>query len=344
MRGSVSNTLINHKLSLIEAIGVDTQAIIHACQINPVSIKNNQNRTSEAKYRRFLSMTNRYNECASVQKGMTSIADFYPLFADMFNLALNEYSAQKAMESLLHYRFIIGDCDDIRMKVSGHQMMIEYINTDPTVAVNSAMGNFVLLKSVLHQYLGDFSTDICFDDSAAINQKSTNDQLQSRCLYHQNKNLMVIRSNQLNMRNEAFNPFLHQLQLSKLKSIKHNMKPVQSFASETRELIENLTRNHVYSDVSMLEEICHLLGMSRWTLNKKLAREQTSFSALLKLNRLEKSSELLQSTDKSIREISELCHFSSQAAFAKFFRQNHAMSPLQFREHSRRHNNAFGSM
>lgn len=336
MRGSVSNKLINHKLQLLSAIGVDTQAIIQACNINPVSIKNDQLRTAEDKFRRFLALTNQYNQCASVQKGMTSIHDFYPLFSDMFNLALNESTPKNALESLLRYRFIVGDCDTFTLKTTDNKLILEYVNTAPKVPVNSAMGNFVLFKSVLHQLLSNFKVDISFDNSVTINQKLTNEQLQTHCVYHQNKNLMVITSDQINARNESHNPFLHQLQVNTLERLKRSICPVQSFAAETKALIENLTHNQVYSDVSVLEEVCHLLGMSRWTLNKKLARENTSFSVLLKLSRLEKSSDLLESTDKSIREISELCNFSSQAAFAKFFRQNHCMSPVQYREKSRR--------
>ena len=85
-------------------------------------------------------------------------------------------------------------------------------------------------------------------------------------------------------------------------------------------------------DDSVLEDICSNLNVSRWTLNRKLQNENTSFITLLKETKIKMACELLIESKHTMQEISESIGFSSQSVFSRFFKTNLSVSPLAFRD------------
>lgn len=336
MGKSISNKLIKHKLNLLENIGVDINAISTSCGLNNISLNKAEGRTSHHKFTKFLNETSEYNQY--IHKGMTSISELYNLFPELFSLCLNETTASRAIESFIKYRFVMGDCDLCKIETTKNQLVIEYIYEEERTTNNSSpIGHFMFFQQILNQYIEGYQTEVSLDDSVPMNKSLINDQLQTNCLYNQGKNQIIITSPYLHEKSDQFNDFLYSLQKDKLNNVKKTLSTHESFSSDIKELIEHFYSNADYTkDSSILEVICDTLGMSRWTLNKKLSLENTSFTEIAKRIKLERAGSLLETTDKSIGEISDLCLFSSQAAFTKFFRQNHNLSPVQYREITRR--------
>ena len=77
------------------------------------------------------------------------------------------------------------------------------------------------------------------------------------------------------------------------------------------------------------------LSMSRSTLKRQLARENTSFQAVLTDIRKEKAVRLLLGTTLSLDDIAEQLGYSDQTNFSHAFRQWSGFTPGQFRKHSR---------
>ncbi|WP_264906454.1 AraC family transcriptional regulator [Vibrio sp. STUT-A11] len=328
---SVSSLLINRKVSLLSSIGVDVDSIISQCNINKLNLTNPNGRIPYQQSKEFIIKTSEYNR--HIYKDYSSVTGLYDLFPQLFNLSLNESNAVNAIDSFLKYRFIIGDSDHCHMDVVDDKICIEYSNTDPAAPMNGSVGHFLLIRDILNKYVDDIECSIMFDSSIKLGKNFTNDQFESNCLFGQNKNQMIIKSSSLFEKNNSFNEYLHGLQENNIEQLRKQIQITHGFSNVVKEIIKSLIEDKYFiNDLSLLEEVCHKVGVSRWTLNRKLNAEKTSFSELEKDIKMEKACLLLGSTNKSINEISELCGFSSQSNFTKFMRKNHDMSPIQYRK------------
>ncbi|MGP8305498.1 helix-turn-helix domain-containing protein [Vibrio sp. YIC-376] len=306
-------------------------SIISECNINKLNLTNPNGRIPYQQSKDFIIKTTEYNRY--IYKDFSSVSGLYDVFPQLFNLCLNESNALNAVNSFLNYRFIMGDSDSCQMEVSDDSICIEYSNTDPSAPMNSSIGHFLLIRDIMSKYVDDIDCKLMFDGSVSLNKRLTNDQFESNCIFEQNKNQMIIKSSSLLKKNNTFNEFLYGLQKNNVEQIRKQLQVVNNFSSSVKGIIEKLIEEkYLISDLSLLDEVCHKIGVSRWTLNRKLNAEKTSFSELSKDIKVEKACLLLVSTDKSISEISELCGFSSQSNFTKFMRKNHDMSPVQYRK------------
>lgn len=82
------------------------------------------------------------------------------------------------------------------------------------------------------------------------------------------------------------------------------------------------------------ESVAQALNMSRSTLKRHLARENTHFQAVLTNIRKENAVRLLLGTTHSLDHIAEQLGYSDQSNFSHAFRQWSGMTPGQFRKHS----------
>jgi AraC-like DNA-binding protein len=95
-------------------------------------------------------------------------------------------------------------------------------------------------------------------------------------------------------------------------------------------------RGSLHLDVT-LEETARHAGVSPRHLSR-LLRQHTgrSFTQLLREIRIERSSELLATSDESLATVANLAGFCDQAYFTHVFRRARRMTPRQFREAHRR--------
>ena len=97
-----------------------------------------------------------------------------------------------------------------------------------------------------------------------------------------------------------------------------------------KQAIQHMT--HYYSQKIKIDTLADEIGITRSYLTKSFQKElQMSPQEFLINLRLEKSSKLLESTDASITEISEMVGYSDPLAFSKKFKEKFGMSPKAYR-------------
>lgn len=79
------------------------------------------------------------------------------------------------------------------------------------------------------------------------------------------------------------------------------------------------------------EVIAHKLFMSKRTLQRKLSQEGQPFSEILNLVRLTLAKQLLKMTSLSITEITYQLGYSSPSTFARAFKKQLSLSPIEYR-------------
>lgn len=136
-------------------------------------------------------------------------------------------------------------------------------------------------------------------------------------------------------RNAFFNENLYRLQKINLDKVNNEINQ-SKFSFIVEDIVSSLVSEQLFfCDQKILDNVCDKLKMSRWTLNKKLAIENTCFTDIFNKVRLDRAVKLLTETNKSMNEISELTRFSSQSVFSRFFRTHTNMSPNQYRKQAR---------
>lgn len=265
-----------------------------------------------------------------------SLDNFYTLFPMLFGLCLNSKSILDCVNNFLTNRHLMGNCDTISYSKSESKIVIEYKSDRPDIDQNnSAEGNFLLIHSLLMKYDKNIITDVTFDRNPVISRSILNDYFNTNCAYNGNSNTLTITSKKLETPYINCNQNLYNLQKNEIKKLTLH-KNGDHFSSIVKTLIEkSLLSQNNYIGNSVLEDICETLKLSRWTINKKLQQENTTYTELLKNSRLVIACNLLANTNKTVQEISEITLFSTPANLTRFFNLHMNCSPLKFRNKNR---------
>ena len=118
----------------------------------------------------------------------------------------------------------------------------------------------------------------------------------------------------------ASSPLIH------IKSIAH---------SKADERFLELLNKTIYSNIEDIdldvEELAHILNMSRITLYRKIkAISDLTPIELINITRLKKAAELLAQGDYKIYEVANMVGFSSQSNFARNFHKQFNMTPTEY--------------
>lgn len=82
-----------------------------------------------------------------------------------------------------------------------------------------------------------------------------------------------------------------------------------------------------------LESISNQLGLSRWSLQRRLRQEGMTFSSLVDQIRCDMATHYLKQQQLPISEMGMLLGYSETSAFSRAFRRWFGLSPRQFRQH-----------
>ena len=90
--------------------------------------------------------------------------------------------------------------------------------------------------------------------------------------------------------------------------------------------------NHIHEDIR-IDSICEAIHVSKYYFCKKFKQSTgiTVMNYILK-TRIISATNLLESTDLPIGEISEKCGFSSPSFFSQAFRKEHGVTPRQYQQ------------
>lgn len=110
---------------------------------------------------------------------------------------------------------------------------------------------------------------------------------------------------------------------------------VSSSGPLAERVLETMARC-VGSEELTLEWTARVAGLSARTLQRRLARERTSFSRLLDRARFQAAVELISESDARLVDVCVAVGYDSQSSFARAFRRWAGVSPSEYRRLRRR--------
>nr|WP_321269860.1 helix-turn-helix transcriptional regulator [uncultured Tolumonas sp.] len=338
MHKSVSNGIAKGTLKFLAEQGLASHVITTKCDISDYEIQKNGGRLGENQHYKFMLESSKH--CKSlVQKMLEHSIEHrilnvvYNEFPELIGFNLNQESAEKAVESFLDNRFIIGNCDSIVVTRCEVKTKIEYINMGPAeIGDHSAIGNFMMLYDLIKKHDATKNIKIGFTNNHNEEKRLLNDFFESHCSFSESSNFIILDNHLIERKTASINESVYSMQKSLLAKKKAEIEIKMPFTTTVTSLIKNAIYSlDSESDASIMNHVCSSLKVSRWTLSEKLKNENSNFTDLLKKTRLQLACSLLLETDKSIQEISELICFSSMSVFSRFFKSNMNISPLSYR-------------
>lgn len=333
MSQSVSNQVIRRMLAACQQQGGDTDAILMAAGLTPFDIHREHGRILAHSHYRMLGLMQRH--LSGFHEGILSydIAELYQHYPALISLCLNQPSPRAAIEALLAYRTVIGNCDDLVVRRGALFSQYEYINQGPVaLGASQAIPNFVILYRILRVYAPGLGVSVGFVGKPPAHHCQLDHFFGTHCRWEQPGNTLTIDNALLDSRADSYNEPLCRLQTSQLANICSDIDERVPFANLVTDMIRHKIRGGVMeSDDHLLKDVCSAMNISRWTLNRKLQGEGSSFSAILKQVKMMEACRLLGEGEQPLQNISDLVGFSSQSAFNRFFKANTNMTPLAYR-------------
>ncbi|WP_310597317.1 helix-turn-helix transcriptional regulator [Aeromonas aquatica] len=320
-------------LAACQQQGGDSEAILMAAGLTAFDINRTQGRILAQSHYRALSLMQGYLSGFHQEILSYDIDRLYAQYPPLISLCLNRPSPRAAIEALLAYRTVIGNCDDFRVRTGALHTQYEYINQGPAIlGASQAIPNFVILYRVLRVYEPAIAVSLGFIGKPPAHHGQLDHFFGNLCRWEQEANTLTLANTLLDRRSDCYNEPLGRLQIGQLEHICAEIAERVPFTHQVGERIRHkICEGGMESDEHVLEDVCSTMNISRWTLNRKLQGEGGSFSTILKQVRMTEACRLLEQGEQTLQNISDLVGFSSQSAFNRFFKANANMTPLVYR-------------
>lgn len=264
--------------------------------------------------------------------------DFGMLFNDFMPFASacgNAPSLREALNIFFKYRCIIGECDSFYQEEIFDQIIFTYKNdTINEFTAGCGFFNFLMLNALINHYQPNKNLNKKMVVITNITKKRLELMESLNCSIKKgNENTFSMTSKTLDEKNENYNPTIQQFFLDKLEDIVNCSLKNMKISSEITKIIkEFLWQKSVSDKDNILDIACTRLNMTRWTINRRLQEENTSFSLLLTKFRREESCRLLQNNEITLSDISNQLGFLNHSSFTRFFNEQFNQSPINFRK------------
>lgn len=262
----------------------------------------------------------------------------------MVALLTNAPNALTALNNAIQFAPLVADCDALRMHVE-QDVIVLSCELDRAPDRSSACAYFLLasMASLVRLYLAGRCSvrSLQLAGKPFVPVGRLRDAFPCEVRFHQPVNRLVVHTRHALSPSEYHNPILYRYSLQQAREEIQRLAARHSHAERVAQWLRNrlaLIEQGVdlgLGGSDLQEHACEQFGWSRWTLQRRLGAENTSFTELLNRVREEEARLMLCGTNLSLAEISERLGFSAPSVFSRFFSLRHGMSARDYREERR---------
>lgn len=264
-----------------------------------------------------------------------SASTWFNDYESLASVCLNSSTLRAAIACFLEFRPLIGEFDAMLMREGDGMVECEYVSEFvPGQGAGQAFANFKSLAIVVRTYDAAATFQVGMEGAQLQYAAPMAEFFGDRIRFGQARNTMRFRSDLLDRPFEPFNPVLAPHLLARARAEMVELRQTQRFSARVEQAIrELLPAAAAHADsASLLRRLCDALRVAPWSLRRLLQQEATSFRELEMKVKSEEAVRLLQSGALSMGEISDRLGFSSQSAFTRFFKMQHQVPPVRYRQ------------
>jgi AraC-like DNA-binding protein len=307
---SVSARLYKLMFAEAERNGLDWRALGAKLEIDEATIGASDARVTGDKHVRMLKLVAR---CFEPPEPIADMSLCLLPFPELAGVVFNCATLREAMLQFVEYRDLIGNVDWLLPEGQDDAMTFDYVlEGDGRSRIR----------------------EVTLTDSKRVRAKWLADSLGVRVRADQSRNRMVLESSALDRPFDKYNPVLATIHHHAAREDLDRIRSRGLFSPNVQRCLRDaMSENAADIHSRTLQAIvCERLSITRWTLQRKLAAEQLTFSDLLTQTRVQQARDLLAHTHMPISEISERVGFASTPAFTRFFSRACGVPPARFRD------------
>lgn len=327
---TISVLVARHLMKHAEGVGVAAEEFLRRTGISRIELADSACRIDYSRHQRMLDFF-----ALLEPKFLETATSEFPLLGCVPNfdyVCLNASSLRQALRYYATYLPLVNEFERIVLVEESCAVLVKYL-PDFSPSVLPAQANLLKLVRLVRLLCPRISCEVELSYDRPPDARKICDLFGARVRFGSPENCLRFVTQGLDDPLPQHNPVLHPMLLGEANDELWRLRNRQSFSSLVGILIRTFITEPGYNTTSetLLERLCEHLGMSRWTLNRRLRREHTSFQELEIGARLVEAGDLLALTDLSIAEISDQVGFSSHSAFSRSFLANRGSTPMQFR-------------
>ncbi|APA68232.1 helix-turn-helix transcriptional regulator [Janthinobacterium sp. 1_2014MBL_MicDiv] len=332
---TVSNRIAQQYARAMQADGHDPADFFRQTGITPAQLSEPGGRINADRHRRMTA----YAQQLPAHRGILDldVTHWFAHFSGVAHVCFNRPTLRNALHEMLHLRGLIGEFDFMLMSESGTRIEIEYLSEFcPVGGAMQALANFRMLSLVTRAYDTGAPTafQASFQGKAPWFAPAVSECFGAAATYGQGRNTLTFDAPGMDRPFAQFNAMLAPHALRHAQAQLQKLHGAQLFSARVEQAIIDLLGRQGAGDAdgaSLLPALCDGLAMNRWTLQRQLQQEQTSFRALELRAKSRESRRLLRETSMSVAEIGDRLGFSSQSAFTRFFKTQFELPPARYR-------------
>jgi len=332
---TVSARIYRLFLAQAERNGCDPQAIAKAMGFDEDSFEHPHARVSRDRHLSLLRMAADWT--VPFEPVKNGIAGWLRPFPELAGVVCNRPTLGDAMQHFVQYRDIIGNVDWVMIQHADDSIAIDYMlegDDQSAGCAGRALGNFAMIADLARLYDPDVEIGAAqLSGAPSSAYKTWSDVIGTRLEHHQPQNRLVLRSRILHASFMKYNEALASIHLDAATRLRETIRGHGSFTERVKQHLHEWLRD-ASADLSqerIQQRLCEALGISRWTLQRRLQAEHVQFGQLLNLARAREATYLLTHTRLPISEIADRMRFGSTSAFTRFFARAYGTPPTRYR-------------
>ena len=171
--------------------------------------------------------------------------------------------------------------------------------------------------------------DVSFKHAPPKKLDDYNKAFKCPILFNQPQNFIAYRTKALEMRTAKADASINRFLVER---VEEETKGIEISANKIIFDVENLIKELLPSGIPGVDQIGQLMGLSRRTLTRRLAKNGLTFRDLIKKTQEEVSRDFLKNSTRSVAEIAFETGFSEQSSFSRAFKIWTNFSPIEYRK------------
>ena len=331
---TVSAKAIGKIIAAASAVGVKTEALLRAAQLDPSTLDNLDVRVTHSQLMTLYEQAARLTGDAAFGLHVGEQTDIRA-FDVLSYVVMNSLTVGEALNNAARYHSLWNSGADYRLEHQGNATRILYCykeNKEEERRHDCEM-TLALVVSFGRRVTGvDWSPlEVTFQHPAPPDTTEHMRIFRSPVLFSRPDNAVTIDSALLELPLRTVDLGLRSVLERYAEELLSRLPPERSLRDEVRQQLYAGLRS---GDVS-LESVAKRLGLSGRNLQRRLREEQTSFQELLDRLRHELARKYLQDPRVTITEAAFLLGFSDPSAFHRAFRRWTGLTPYSFRRMQR---------
>ena len=262
------------------------------------------------------------------------IGGFLTGFPELAGVVCNAPTMRRALRDYVRFRGLIGNLDWMLVADTTDEMAFDFLIEGEQPTSMSAFGHFAIVVALACFYDPEVHVRVVTLTGTPFEKpRALRELIRSTPSFEQAGNRLVLASSQLDRPFERYNNVLARIALDRASTVSSRLEASESFTSVTERLL--LAWLHERADdcsvADFQERLCEHFAISRWTLQRRLGSESTSFQSLLMRARMSGARALLARTQLSVGDIADWARYASTGAFTRAFTRESGLPPMQYR-------------